>query len=529
VTDQRSGAPPHQGFAHGIDGLPLAGEGEREAIEQSVKHDYSTSDTGIVPLDQRKPWWHFAALELTFEAGFSFLLLGFTIHDAGWGLASAVAILGLAAAAYIAYATVGGFVGSRTGQTHALLTRSIFGVAGSWIVSVMTIVSLLGWVGFQAHFTATIWNGLYGWGALLVLGLILAGVMVINNVLGFTGISVFARYLVTPIFILWILYTVVKGLTAGGAVLGATPKVIAPLSFPAAMGVAIGFYMWGNEPDVWRYGKPKFAFPLIPYTLAFAFGPVLFGVGGWVMAQLTTNHGFGPSLRYITNYSLFGALWLAFIISVLGQFSLNDGNYYAVINAGQNLIGGWKRWKRLYTCLILAALGVLAAWVVPYLIQNGFETLASFISVTIPCATVIMAVDHFVLPKALRISRPLVRVPAWSETAGVNWPGVLALLISSGFGAYAAGLFTFFGENKSTYWGLPAPEAWALAALSYLVLAFAAKLMAGARIRRVMGFPAYLLDADIPDGEVIDPANPEAVAHTSESAGARVGAASVAG
>jgi cytosine permease len=248
-----------------------------------------------------------------------------------------------------------------------------------------------------------------------------------------------------------------------------------------------------------------------------------------VMAQLTTNHGFGPSLRYITNYSLFGALWLAFIISVLGQFSLNDGNYYAVINAGQNLIGGWKRWNRLYTCLILAALGVLAAWVVPYLIENGFETLASFISVTIPCATVIMAVDHFVLPRVLRISRPLLRVPAWSETAGINWPAVLALLISSGFGAYASGLFTFFGESGGTYWGLPAPEAWALAALSYLVLTFAAKLMAGARIRQVMGFPAYLLDAEIPDGEVIDPANPGVVAQASESAGARVGAPSVAG
>ncbi len=158
---------------------------------------------------------HFAALELTFEAGFGFLLLGFTIHDGGIRLASTIAALVLSSAIYVAYATVGGYIGSRTGQTHALLTRSIFGIAGSWIVSALTAISLLGWVGFQANFTAVIWDGLYGWGHVLVIGLILAGVMVVNNLLGFTGISVFARYLVTPIFVAWILYTVIKGFSEG--------------------------------------------------------------------------------------------------------------------------------------------------------------------------------------------------------------------------------------------------------------------------------------------------------------------------
>ena len=35
--------------------------------------------------------------------------------------------------------------------------------------------------------------------------------MIANNLLGFTGISVFARYLVTPLIILWVLYLVIKG------------------------------------------------------------------------------------------------------------------------------------------------------------------------------------------------------------------------------------------------------------------------------------------------------------------------------
>ncbi|HEY3544125.1 MAG TPA: hypothetical protein VGK79_16430 [Gaiellaceae bacterium] len=515
---QRQDAPqPRSEFAHDLDDLAVDLQYERQVLDESVAHDYSTSDAGIVPLNRRRPMWHFAALELTFEAGFGFLLLGFTIHDGGWRLGPTLGILLLSSAIYIAYATIGGFIGSRTGQTHSLLARSVFGVVGSGIVSALTAVSLLGWVGFQANFTAVIWDGLYGWGHVLVIGLILAAVMVINNLLGFTGIAVFARYLVTPVFILWILYTVIKGLAEGGAILGATPKAAAPMSFLAAVGLSIGFYVWGNEPDIWRYGKPRLAWPVPPYIFAFVFGPVLFGIGGWIMAQLTSNHDFGASLTSITHYSLFGALWLAFIISVLGQVSINDGNYYASINAGQNIIGGWKRWKRAYTCIVMAGIGVLAAWIVPYVITNGFERLAAFISVTLPCATIIMAVDHFVLPRVVRVSRPLTRVPAWNETALVNWPAIVALAISVAFGAYATGLFSFVGEDPATYWGEPAPEAWVLAAVSYVALVAVAKAVAGENLRRLLGFPKYLLSADIPDDRVIDLASEEAVEGTTPS------------
>jgi purine-cytosine permease-like protein len=507
---QRDVPRPREEFAHDLDELAVDLQYERQVLEESVAHDYSTSDAGIVPLNRRRPMWHFAALELTFEAGFGFLLLGFTIHDGGWRLPATVAILLLSSAIYIAYATVGGFIGSRTGQTHSLLARSVFGVAGSGIVSALTAISLLGWVGFQANFTAVIWDGLYGWGHILLIGLILAAVMVLNNLLGFTGIAVFARYLVTPVFIAWILYTVIKGIAEGGSILGADPKAAAPLSFLAAVGLAIGFYVWGNEPDIWRYGKPKGVWPVLPYIFAFVFGPVLFGIGGWIMAQLTSNHDFGASLISITHYSLFGALWLAFIISVLGQVSINDGNYYAAINAGQNIIGGWKKWKRTYTCLVMAGIGVLAAWIVPYEITNGFERLAAFISVTLPCATIIMAVDHFVLPRVLRVSRPLTRVPAWSETALVNWPAIIALAISVAFGAYATGLFSFLGEDAATYWGLPAPEAWVLAAVSYVALVALAKAMARDNLRKVLGFPTYLLSGHIPGDRVIDLASEEA-------------------
>jgi len=65
---------------------------ERATLDESITHDYSTADTGIVPLDRRRPMWHFAGLWTTFVAGFSYFFLAFEIHDGGHSLASTIAI-----------------------------------------------------------------------------------------------------------------------------------------------------------------------------------------------------------------------------------------------------------------------------------------------------------------------------------------------------------------------------------------------------------------------------------------------------
>ena len=54
----------------------------------------------------------------------------------------------------------------------------------------------IGWVGFQGNLTVQIWSGLFGWGHVLLIGVILTVAMITNNVLGFTGVASFARYVV---------------------------------------------------------------------------------------------------------------------------------------------------------------------------------------------------------------------------------------------------------------------------------------------------------------------------------------------
>src|SRR5881396_3218182 len=171
MTDQH-----REEIAHDIDELRRDVEFERQELGASIAHDYSTSDTGIVPLDRRRPMWHFMGLWTTFVAGFSYMFLGFELHDGGHSLAKTIGITLLGYGLYVAYAMFGSYLGSRTGQTHALLTRSIFGLAGSWVVSAFILVAPLGWVAFQAKLLIDLWDGFYSWDHVFTLTLLLAGV-----------------------------------------------------------------------------------------------------------------------------------------------------------------------------------------------------------------------------------------------------------------------------------------------------------------------------------------------------------------
>jgi hypothetical protein len=293
---------------------------------------------------------------------------------------------------------------------------------------------------------------------------------------------------------------VLKGFITDSGHLGGTPGGNMP--FWVAIGAAIGFSMWGNEPDFWRYGKPRFTWPLPTYIFA-AVWFVLFTVAGWMMVTLAGN---GDPYNFSVHYSLFGAFWLAWIIATISQFAINDGNYYESVNAGQNLLGGWRSWRRLYTCLAVACGGALAAWIVNYKAVNGWFDVATFLAITVPCATVIMVVDHFVLPERLSISRPLLHVPSWQDAGRFNAPAVIALLVAVAYGAIASAILPGnLGYDTPRNWGPIPVECWLLAGGLYLGIVWAVRT--SPNIKRILAFSKPALETSVPPGAVVDVAS----------------------
>jgi purine-cytosine permease-like protein len=465
-------------------------EFSREELTKDLAHDYSTSTFGVVPLDRRRSRYHFLALWVTLAAGFTYLFLGFQYHDAGYSLGKAIAAGALGGLAYLAYALPAAYLGSRTGQTHALLTRSIFGALGSVLVSLLLIGVAAGWTAFAFNLLATLYDGLFGWGHLLLISVTLALVGIVNNIFGFTGITAFARYLVAPLLIGWILYLVVKGFAElPGDALRADPAGSTPLPLLAGIGVAIGSVMWGNEADTWRYGQPRFWWPVVPYVAALAVGLVCFVAGGWMMAALSQAgpYEFGVAFRYTVAFSLFGALWLGAVVATVVQVAINDGNYYEMVNAGQNVVGHVPSWRRWYTCLIMAGVAALLTWWFPH-VENGFFKVAGWSAIALPSTTVVMCVDQFLLPRLTGMTRPVDVIPTWRAAGLVNWPGIVAVLAAVLFGAW--GLQLLPGQTSAPSLGLVPVEAWLVAGVLYLVLALiAVRLPDG---ETILGFGRHL-------------------------------------
>jgi purine-cytosine permease-like protein len=471
---------------------------ELETLRESVAHDFTTTESGIVPLDRRRSMVTLGAVWLVLEAGWVYIFTGFALFQAGLNLWETTIDLVIGAAFYFAYSMVAAFIGSRSGQTHSLLSRSIFGLAGSGLISLVVFMVQMGWAGYQANLTAALFGGLYGWTAILAIGVVLGVVMVFNNLFGFTGLATYARYIVSPLLILWVIYLVIRGLIEGH-ITSATPQATVPLTQFAAIGTVIGAAVWGAEPDYWRYGKPKFWFPSLPLAFALTVGLIFSGLAGWTIARLSPTLDFGPAVGTATHLSLFGLTWLAFIVILITQVGINDGNYYESINAIQNLLGGLKRWKRFYSALICTAGAALAAWIIPYVISNGFYKLAAFTAIGVPSATVIMAVDHFVLPRVFHISRPLDHVPTWSQAGKINWAAVFALVVSVTFGSFATGLL---GNNVS-YWGFAPVETWVAAGGLYLLAVWVSRSLRP-DVRSLLGFSSAISRSDANSGVAID-------------------------
>jgi purine-cytosine permease-like protein len=485
-----------------------------------AEHDYTTAENGIVPLSERKPWFHFASLWLTLESGFTYILPGIALHAAGLSLAKSAMYLLLGMAIYLAYGMAAAHIGARSGQTVTLLSRSILGSAGSGIVSLFLIITQTGWAGFQAYFTVDLLNGLFGWGlaknTVMAFGCLASVLMVINNVVGFHGIASFARKIVTPILLAWTFYLLFKGIISDGSLLKGTPETTSALGIGPAMALIIGTAIWGAEADIWRYSKPEPKTYAASYGFAFGAGVVVSGLCGWIAAQIVlsgdakADTGLSGLLPWMTKYSLFDAKWLMLIVVLVVQVSLNDGNYYESINALQNVFSGIKGWTRRYSCALVAVLGVIATLYVNSGSNiEGFSKIATFGAIGAPCATVIMAVDHFLLPRIFGISRPLVRVPSWAESGRINVPGVVALLVAVAYGIVTTGVFS--GGAPGWYWsswGVAALETWLLAAVLYIVLTGLVRGRNERSARQVLGFPSYELDTIVPNRpvDIVSPA-----------------------
>ena len=451
--------------------------------QQSIVADYTET---VVPQRAKRSnvrmFLLFASMQLVFGA----VLVGYGARFQGLTLAQLILAMAIAATTMTIYCIGSANVGAVVGQTHAVTTRSIFGRIGSGIVSLLLVIDGMGFFLFTVLFVVTLAQALLGdLPAVGLLTAVLALVMIVNNYFGFTGIQVFAQYVAVPIIVLWGIYAVIKAFTSiSGDVLAAVPNAASPASILMVTGAMVGLSTWGNEPDVFRYSRAGAASWWNVPTLAVSYflGAFLFPIMGYLIAAVSNQPDFAPSIRYFATFTVFGLSGVMMVVLLVNQWAIQDGNLYIAINGAQNLLSWIPGWRRQYTVVGLGLIAAALTFILPTLTQT-FTIVTSIGAVTVPVASTIMAIDVFIVPRLFGLKRPLHRVATWPEVALANWPAIVALIAGTGVGAYTAGIIP---GMPPTYIGFPALQAWVTGAVVYLVLV--AIVARSERVKELLGY-----------------------------------------
>jgi len=418
--------------------------------------------TDIVPLSERRSAVTLGLLWITMVTGFPTVLIGFQWYKAGLTLPQVIQCIVISCGLLLCYSVPSTLLGARSGQTYSLLSRHMFGSWGSRLVSANLVWVSVAWYGLNANFLADGLKGIYHWNiGTAWLGVGFAILMAFNNFFGFSGIANFARYIAGPMLIAWVVLTFVKATAACSSVVLAAPPTH-PFSYALMLvsAAVIGYAVWGNEADYWRYGKPGTLQSVIPLMAALLVGQVIFPITGWMMAHLTGITEEGAATNLMNQYAFGGFSIFAAAVLAVSYFAVNDSGLYGAINGVANL----KKAPRKNVVAWLAITGALAAIGLTF-VQNSLELVATISSIFLPGATVVMLVEYFWF--ARKDQSEYRKVPSFKDLPNVKWPAVIALFAGFAVGIATSGLIPAF---NSMHVGICSLQAWCATAIMYSVL-----------------------------------------------------------
>ncbi|MDT7585577.1 MAG: hypothetical protein QOC67_728 [Pseudonocardiales bacterium] len=450
----------------------------------------------VVPESRRDGSLKMTLLWVTCQATVSNMYTGYLARSEGMSLGDLLRASLIAVVVMAGYGLLATNVGTITGQPHSVLARGVLGKSGSALASVLLVLTGLGWYGFQAVFLAQLLNGLVGLTHLQLFCVLFAIVMITNNLLGFRSVSGYAR-LAAPVLLVWGAYTIIKALAfTVGPNLFAAPHVPPTQGILLTVGLLVGVAVYGNEPDLFRYARRDRGRNIMPLVVGYGLGMLVFPAAGYLMAELSSASTLGATMQFFTQFSLFGLTALAVVVFTINVVAVNDANLYEAVNAVQNFLRGRRR---IETILVL---GVLGAAVAAFMqqsssLQDNFFIVANMCAVFLPCATIVMAIDVFLLERLSGCRRPAGQdgvpraVTSWAAASPGNVGGIVAILAGLVVGAITGGLIPGTSGFGKTNIGIPSVEAWVTTIVIYLAAMLLARVLPSYRAKQVLlGLPA---------------------------------------
>lgn len=422
--------------------------------------DYTTS---VVPQHERRGPLMLGLLWLTMVTGFPSVLAGVDWFRQGLTLPQVLVCCLASIGILMLYTVPACYLGADSGQTFPLLSRKLFGKVGSSLVSLNAAWISVLWYGLTAFFLA---NGLQGIFHIPIdtmwLSALLAVVMSFNNLFGFAGVANFAGYLAAPVLIIWVFITFFKAThECPAAVLHAVPHTSTVQALTTVSAFLVGYAAWGNEPDFWRYSKPKLILTMIPLAVSVFIGTFIFPVAGWMLAYISGITNYAAATAYMTSYAFGGVSILAAIVLFVTYCAQNDANLYTAINGIMNL----KQVQRKRLACILTAISAVCAALLSRS-SHSFEDVASTSSTILPCPTVVMLAEWYLISRFTKIPPDFHVVADFATMPFIRWGAVVAVLSGSAVGLLTAGIIPGL---ERLHVGVCSLQAWLTTLLVYIV------------------------------------------------------------
>lgn len=420
-----------------------------------------------VPLNERRGPFTMGLLWISMITAFPTVLIGFEWYKNGFTLPQVLLGTLLSCGILLLYSVPAAQLGARTGLSYTTLSRSIFGRWGSRLITVNLICMFIVFYGLTALFMSESLVGLFHMQTpVAIVTVCTAIVMSVNNFFGFKGVANFARYIAAPVIILWVIVSFAK------AVVHCPPSVFTQVphqSFALAMtsisSFVIGFAIWGNECDYWRFSRPKVSDSIIPLSVAMFVGQIAFPVTGWMVAQATGVTEYGAATELMTKLSFGGISLIAALVLGSSYFASNDSNLFGSLQACENL----KKISHQKWAAALAIAGAIAgAMLSVFGAAKAIESIACLNCIIMPTPTVIMMVEWFLCANIFK--QPLLRdnkVPDFDQLPTLPYPSICALVAGVSVGLLTAGVIP--GTEKFAF-GISSVQSWLTAIAVYVPL-----------------------------------------------------------
>jgi hypothetical protein len=291
--------------------------------------------------------------------------------------------------------------------------------------------------------------------------------MAINNFFGFQGVANFARYFAAPLLIGWVALTFYKVVpTCPVETLSAPSSVSFMSALTIVSSFVIGFGVWGNEADYWRFSKVNKKYVAWSFAVSLCIGEVIFPITGWMVAKLSGVTDYMAATNYMNAYSFGGIAILAALVIIANYCAANDSNMYGMINNLENIAPVKQKSGVLGLALVSA---VLAYWLATAGSAESLTSIASLNCVILPVMTTIMFTELFVVKKYWLQDTDISAVLPLNTLPPFKWPALIASSIGVCVGVGTAGVIPGL---ESLYLGVCSVQAWLVGGFIYLILRY---------------------------------------------------------